>query len=552
MHALTRFALTVAAWFALSFAVGFALMGIARADETSATDKLRILYSTRFTFTEAGVPLITVEIMGKKKDVKLRAKGGIVVRPDGASGSTIEADGGELWSITAENTKPAVIHDWTVVETLQPEDTAGITAAMARWKERGFEPRTFEIGTVFGVDGEVIDTREMRIAIDPVAAGKGAARSAELGKRFGIATQLHQELVRRPAGVIVARSGGATIKNPSVLWFTAKKPTETLTVEDVPTGTGGSQLDTGTEDRRYWGAVYVTFDRDGSLLVANAVPEDKLLAGLVPAEMYPDAPQQALEAQAIAARTELLQKIGRRNLTDPFLLCSTQQCQVYAGAGKEDPRTTKAVEKTRGVVLLRDGGGLVDIRYSASCGGHTEDNDHIWGGDPDPSLRGRTDDPKGGMSRIGDDNLGAFLEGGGDAWCSKGKFGKNRFRWTEKLRADDLGARVAVDYPEVGRVKDLVAKKRGVSGRIGTLTIKGDKGSVDIVGDLKIRRLLGGLKSTLFEVTREGETFVFRGAGFGHGVGMCQMGAIGMATAGKAHDKILGHYYRGTHLHRLY
>lgn len=552
MHPLTRFALTIAAWFTLSFVVGFALMGIARADETSATDKLRILYSTRFTFTEDGVPLITVEIMSKKKDVKLRAKGGIVVRPDGASGSAIEADGGELWSITAENTRPAVIHDWTVVETLQPEDTAGITAAMARWKERGFEPRTFEIGTVFGVDGEVIDTREMRIAIDPVVAGKGAARSAELGKRFGIPTQLHQELVRRPAGTIVARSGGATIKNPSVLWFTAKKPSETLTVEDVPTGTGGSQLDTGTEDRRYWGAVYVTFDRDGSLLVANAVPEDKLLAGLVPAEMYPDAPQQALEAQAIAARTELLEKIGRRNLTDPFLLCSTQQCQVYAGAGKEDPRTTKAVEKTRGVVLLREGGGLVDIRYSASCGGHTEDNDHIWGGNADPSLRGRMDDPKGGMSRVTEDNLDAFLDGGGESWCSKGKLGKGRFRWTEKLRADDLGARVAVDYPEVGRIKDLIAKKRGVSGRIGTLTIKGDKGSVDIVGDLKIRRLLGGLKSTLFDVTKEGDMFVFRGAGFGHGVGMCQMGAIGMATAGKAHDKILGHYYRGTHLHRLY
>ncbi|MDB4961460.1 MAG: SpoIID/LytB domain protein [Myxococcales bacterium] len=552
MHPLTRFALTVAAWFVLAFGVGFLLMGVARADETSATDKLRILYSTRFTFTEDGVPLITVEIMGKRKDVKLRAKGGIVVRPDGASGSVIENDGGDAWTITAENTRPAVIMDWTVVETLQPEDNAGIVAAMARWKERGFEPRTFEIGTVFGVDGEVIDTREMRIAIDPVAFGKGGARSMELAKKFGIPTQVHQELVRRPAGTIIARSGTTTIKNPSVLWFTAKKPSETLTVADVPTGTGGSQLETGTEDRRYWGAVYVTFDRDGSLLVANAVPEDKLLAGLVPAEMYPDAPPAALEAQAIAARTELLEKIGRRNLTDPFLLCSTQQCQVYAGAGKEDPRTTKAVEKTRGIVLLRDGGGLVDIRYSASCGGHTEDNDSIWGGDPDPSLRGRTDDPKGGMSKVTDENIDAFLDGGKDGWCAKGKLAQRHFRWTQNLRADDLSARVAMDFPEVGRIKALTAKRRGVSGRIGVLTIKGDKGSVDVSGDLKIRRLLGGLKSTLFDVEREGDVFVFHGAGFGHGVGMCQMGAIGMATAGRSHDKILGHYYRGTHLHRLY
>ena len=552
VRAAGRVVLAVAA-FGVAFVATFLLAGVASADETSATDKLRILYSTRFTFTDDGLPLVTVEIMDNKKDVKLRAKGGIVVRPDGQGGSAIESDGGEAWTITAEGTKPAVIHDWTIVDTLSPDDAPGIAAATTRWKERGFDPKTFEIGTMFGVNGEVIDTREVRVAIDPVAAGKGTARAADHAKRFGIRTAVHQELVRRPSGTIVARSGSTIIRNPSVLWFMPKKASETITVLDVPTGTGGSQLATGIEDRRYWGAVYVTLDHDGSLLAANAVAEDKLLAGIVPAEMYSDAPPAALEAQAIAARTELLQKIGRRNLTEPFLLCSTQQCQVYAGAGKEDPRTTRAIEKTRGMVLLRDGGGMVDVRYSASCGGHSEDNEWIWGGDPDPSLRGRYDNAKGNTTRITDANVGAFLDGdAGDAFCASGKLGKGRFRWTEKLRADDLAVRIAAEYPEIGRVTALVPKSRGVSGRIGTLQIKGDKGSVDVSGDLKIRRLLGGLKSTLFEVKREGDSFVIRGAGFGHGVGMCQMGAMGMATAGKTHAQILGHYYRGTHLHRLY
>jgi SpoIID/LytB domain protein len=546
-----RAGLWSAAAYFFSFILAFALMeGIAHADETSASDKLRILYSTRFTFTDDGVPLITVEIMGGRRDVKLKAKGGIVVRPDGAGGSAIEADS-DAWTITVENAKPAQIQEWTVVETLGPDDATGITASLARWKDRGFEPRSFEIGTVFGTGGEVIDTREVRIAIDPVAQGKGAARSAEHARKFNVKTQVHEELVRRPSGTIIARSGSTTIKNPSVVWFTPKKPTETITVQDVPTGTGGSQLQTGLEDRRYWGAVYVTLDHDGSLLAANAVSEDKLLAGLVPAEMYPDAPQAALEAQAIAARTELLQKIGRRNLTDPFLLCSTQQCQVYGGAGKEDPRTTKAVEKTRGIVLLRDGGGLVDIRYSATCGGHSEDNDHIWGGDPDPSLRGRRDDPKGNISKVTD--VADFLsEDPKTFWCGRVEKSKNRFRWTENIGVDDLTARLAVDYAEIGRVKDLKPKTRGVSGRIKVLTLVGEKGSVDITGDLNIRRTLGGLKSTLFEVKREGAKFVFKGAGFGHGVGMCQLGAIGMAEAKKTHKDILGHYYRGTHIHKLY
>ena len=523
----------------------------ARADDTSSSDKLRILYSTRFTFTDTGVPLVTVEIVSGKKDVKLRAKGGVVVRPDGSGGSAIEADGGDSWTVTVENPKPAAIQEWTVVETLGPDDATGITTALTRWKDRGFDPRSFEIGTVFGTGGEVIDTREVRIAIDPVTQGKGAARAAEHAKRYGVKTLVHEELVRRPTGTIVAKSGATTIRNTSVLWFQPKKTTETLTVADVPTGTGGSQLATGVEDRRYWGSVYVTLDHDGSLLAANAVSEDKLLAGLVPAEMYPDAPPAALEAQAIAARTELLQKIGRRNLTDPFLLCSTQQCQVYGGAGKEDARTTKAIEKTRGMVLLRDGGGLVDIRYSATCGGHSEDNEAIWGGDPDPSLRGRRDDPKGGMSKV--TSIDAFLaEDPKSFWCGRVEKSRNRFRWTEKIDANDLTARVSTEYPEVGRIKTLTPKQRGVSGRIQILTIAGDKASVDVAGDLKIRRLLGGLKSTLFDVKRDGNTFVFNGAGFGHGVGMCQLGAIGMAEAGKAHAQILEHYYRGTHLHKLY
>jgi SpoIID/LytB domain protein len=529
---------------------------VALADETSATDKLRILYSTRFTFTEDGLPLVTVEIMSGRQVVHLRAKSGITVRPDGAGGAAIDSDDGDAWTITVEGARPAVLQDWTVVETLAPDDTAGVSAALARWKARGFEPRSFEIGTVFGVDGEVIDTRELRIAVDPVAAGKGRARAAELAKRFGVSTSVHQDLVRRPSGTIVARSnaktGATTIKNPQVLWFQPRRSSETLMVADVPTHTGGSQLETGSEDRRYWGSVYVTLDHDGALVAANAVAEDKLLAGLVPAEMYPDAPAAALQAQAIAARTELLQKIGRRNLTDPFLLCSTQQCQVYAGAGKEDPRTTRAVEATRGIVLLRDGGGLVDIRYSASCGGHGEDNDAIWGGEPDPSLRGRPDIATGGMSRITDANVDELLDGGGEAWCNKSRLGKTRFRWTEKRSVAELTAQVATAYPEVGRVRALVAKRRGSSGRIGVLAIQGDKASVEVSGDLHIRRLLGGLRSTLFEVQRQGDVFVIRGAGFGHGVGMCQMGAIGMAGAGKSEKQILAHYYRGSHLHRLY
>lgn len=525
----------------------------ARSDETSTGDKLRILYSGRFTFTDDGLPLVTVEIVGGRDTIELGADGGLVVRPDGDGGSAVMAKGGETWTIRAEDTRPAVIQDWTVVERLGTDDSAGIKKATTRWTERGFEPRSFEIGTVFGVDGEVIDTRETLIAVD--------GNAAKIGKKYGVVTSIHRELVARPSGTIVAESGGTVVENPSVLWFTPRDADDTISIDEVPVGAGGSQLEITTETRRYWGAVYVTLDAAGKLVAVNAVSEDKLLAGLVPAEIFPDAPEAALEAQAIAARTELLQKIGRRNLTDPFLLCSTQQCQVYAGAGHEHPRTTRAIDKTRGMVLLRDGGGLADVRYSASCGGHGEHNDNVWGGEPDPSLRGRLDasgKARAKFSTIADDNIEAFLaDDPKKSWCGRAKLGKGRFRWTQDVDAADLDALVAKHYPGVGRVRSLKPLERGVSGRIAAIEITGSKGTAVAEGDLHIRRLLGGLKSSLFVVEVEGKAeaptrFRFRGAGFGHGVGMCQVGAIGMAEAGKTHEDILEHYYRGSHVHRLY
>jgi SpoIID/LytB domain protein len=538
------------------------LAAAARADETSTADKLRILYSSRFTFTDDGLPLITVEVMSKQSEVTLSAPGGLVILPDGDGGSATTVGGATSITVRGEDASAAEIREWTVVERLSPDDHAGITAAMERWRGRRLDPHAFEVGTLFAVDGEIIDTREHLISVAPKPPGKGAGTAKALGEEYGVTTSVYRELVRRPRGTIVARAGDTTVKNPAVLWFRPARPGDTVTVRDVPTGTGGSQLATGHEDRRYWGAIYVTFGSDGALTAVNAVAEDRLLAGLVPAEIFPDAPEAALEAQAIAARTELLEKLGHRDLTEPYLLCSTQQCQVYAGAGKEHARTTRAVDRTRGVVMLRDGGGLVDARYSASAGGRTEDNDAIWGGTPDPSLRGRADTADRKLAErfavIDDRNLEAFLAASPESfWSGASRWGKRHFRWQVELGVSELSAHVAKVYPSVGTVRGLEIVRRGKSGRVQAVRVIGDRGKVVAQGDLHIRRLLGGLKSTLFAVAPRGAAaaptaFVFRGAGFGHGVGMDQVGAIGMAEGGKSHAAILANYYRGTHLHRLY
>lgn len=533
----------------------------ALADETSTHDKLRILYSNRFTFDDRGIPRITVEIMSHRDRVTLSARGGLRLLPDGEGGAHI--DSGERWTVTVDNPKPAVIREWTVVERLGADDGVGADNAVRRWRQRGYRPKRFEVGTIFGVEGEVIDSRTVLIAVAPVARPGGRAKARTIASRYNVETSIHPEMVRRPRGTIVARSGSTVVRNPSVMWFRPRSPDTTITVDDVTAVRGGSQLETRRESRRYWGSIYLTLGSDGGLVAVNSVSADKLLAGLVPSEIFATAHRQALAAQAIAARTELLEKIGSRHLTDPYLLCSSQHCQVYSGAGREHPRTTQAVHKTRGQILLRNGGGLVDARYSASCGGHGEDNDHVWGDAADPSLRGRVDAPAGSVlasryRRITDKNIGDFIrQPPTTSYCGQTRYGKGRTRWQRRLDVTALSKRIAAHYPGVGTVRALEPMARGISGRASKLRIRGSGRTLVVSGDLHIRRLLGGLRSTLFTVQTIGPdnaptAFDVRGAGFGHGVGMCQTGAIGRAESGQSFGAILQHYYPGSNLKRLY
>lgn len=540
---------------ALVLALGALLYG-ASADEMSGDDKLRMLYSHRFVFGKDGLPLVTVELMHGEKEVRLGADKGLAVYPDGEGGAKVSA--GSKWRVTVRDGKPAKMRWWTIVSR-QATD-----ADIATWKARGYATQTFETGVVFGVEGDVVDSRELLLGIAPEndeAAAKKAA--AALAERWDVPTFTHPEMTRRPSGTIVAEDDrGNRVENAGVLWFVPEGGADAMiTVEDVLHGGGGSQRDAEKRDtRKYRGQIYVTLDREARLTVVNAISEDRLLAGLVPAEIFADAHPEALKAQAVAARVELLSKIGTRHHEDPFLLCSTQHCQVYSGAGAEDPRTTKAVAATRGEVLVRDGGGLVEAYYSASCGGFSEHNENVWARPPDPSLRGHLDATGAGAKALAkfaagvtDDNVRAFLGAPPDkAYCGATRYAKNRYRWTVTKTASELDDLIRAEFPTLGSIKDIVPVERGVSGRIKKLKLVGTKGTTTVEGELRIRRLLGGLKSSLFVASRDGNTWTLSGAGFGHGVGMCQTGAIGMAEAGLTYKKILEHYYRGAHVAKLY
>ena len=534
-----------------------ALLAVPRsfaADEFSGADKLRAIYSAEFRFTKDGLPVVPVAVGEGLQSVTIGAgPEGVRLLPEGEGGAEIRAD--DTWQIRASATSAARLRYWTVVWRSPVAKSQDAEAQVSLWKGKGENARRFEQGTLFGVGGEVLDRREAIVAIGPCASPEEAERAFE---RLAAKSPLRQpgvftELVDRPHGQLEAIGGktGIRVKNEGVLWFVPGGDAP-LRVEASGERGGEKASIAGS----YAGRIYVTIDRRGTLAVVNAVPENKLLAGLIPAEIFPSAPDEALKAQAVAARGELLSKIGTRHVGDPFRLCSQTHCQVYSGAGHETARTTAAVEATRGEVLFESTGGLADPVYSANCGGHTENNENVWSDMAAlASLRGHRDAEKKASdpytNGVTNDNVAAFIANPPNAYCGRARLGAgDRFRWSVTRSREEL-QRLLGKY-HLGAIASITVLERGVSGRARAVQVTGATRSEVIRGELRIRQAFGNLKSSLFVVDMQGGAAVFHGAGFGHGVGMCQTGAIGMAEAGKSYREILRHYYPGTTLRKLW
>jgi SpoIID/LytB domain protein len=312
------------------------------------------------------------------------------------------------------------------------------------------------------------------------------------------------------------------------------------------------------EDRAFRGAVLLTADRLGKIAVINQVDLEDLLKGLVPSEIFAKAHVEALKAQAVTARGEVLAKIGLKHLADPYVLCTEQHCAVYKGVSGEAPTTNAAVEATRGEASFDASDRLVDSVYSAVCGGHTENNDVVWGGVPNPSLRGRPDVMPGKPAPAAPgESLARFLAADVQHACKVSSFTQQtKYRWEKRLSAKDVDEKLAAFG--VGRVMAMNVTERGVSGRARLLQISGEEGATTLRGELTIRRTFGMLNSAMFELRVEKDprgkpvTWVFSGGGWGHGVGMCQTGAIGRAEAGQTYKQILDHYFNGAQVARIY
>jgi len=553
---------------ALLFAVALALP---TADDPPAFPSgMDLLYSDRVALDGAGAPIVPVGLMTGQSQVELR--GNTPLRVDFYQQGVLKqatVPAGEWITLTVRRSQPAERRLYIDLERIPWSESSKLDWALAGWRARGYpQVEALAEGTVLGVGGHVLDNREARVVI-PVASHKEAQKLlAELYELFGQRAAVMTKLVERPWGElrVNTRHGPLGIATSYVRFTSdgaAEPDQQTITVRDVEYGKGYAWH--GREDRTYRGELYAVIDPDGKLAAVNVVGAETLLAGVVPSELFPTAPAEALKAQAVAARNHLLAMLGRRHHEDPFLLCSHQHCQVYTGINREDPRTSHAVYATAGQAMLRDG-HLVHAVYSSTCGGHTEDNDAVWGDDPDPALRGRPDfdleshpELAAFANGIPDEAVGAWVNATPATYCSQAPQAKaDKFRWRRTFDADRLNQLVAARFPEVGRLRAVEVVERGFGGKVVGLRLQGERDEALLLQELPIRRLFANLNSGTFvlEPLHDKRGFLrrltFVGAGWGHGVGMCQLGAIGRAMAGHSFFQILGHYYNGAKVQRLY
>lgn len=345
------------------------------------------------------------------------------------------------------------------------------------------------------------------------------------------------------------------------------------------------------------------FQKSGDEIVAiNHIPIERYLTSVISSEMSAKSSIELLKAQAVIARSWVLAQIERsaqlkenkeshetlvefedelirwydREDHKIFDVCADDHCQRFQGVTKIiTDAAFNAVEQTNGIVLL-SGGRVCDARYSKCCGGLTESFENVWEPVKHPYLMSVVDykfEPENFNLDFSDEaNSEKWIKGNPPAFCNTtdrkiishilvdyDRETKDFFRWRVEYTQDELSSLIkeksGIDF---GNILDLVPVERGESSRLVKLKIVGTGKTLTVGKELEIRRLLSKthLYSSAFIVKKTGkdipEKFTLFGAGWGHGVGMCQIGAAVMAEMGYNFDEILLHYFKNSELKKIY
>lgn len=309
--------------------------------------------------------------------------------------------------------------------------------------------------------------------------------------------------------------------------------------------------------------------------IVNVIPAESYLESVISSEMNSKAPKEFLKAHAIISRSWLHGKLQHSHhqedtgkiCTQDYIvgwddtaqhdigrngchICNDDHCQRYQGI--TDGLATDIVNETRGVVLTDSNGSIIDARFSKCCGGHTELFETCWQ-DTHPETLEAFPDPYCDLSTLSSDKRKQLMDNSFRAYDAETT---DFYRWETVVPKSLITRRIKELFNrDLGEIFLLAPKHRGPSGRIDLLEISGTKGTLTVGKELYIRRILSEshLLSSAFEVASSSkEAFHLVGRGWGHGVGLCQIGAARMALDGFTAEEILSFYYPGSKLTKQY
>ena len=287
--------------------------------------------------------------------------------------------------------------------------------------------------------------------------------------------------------------------------------------------------------------------KGNALMLINHIDLEEYLYGVVPSEMFASWPDEALKAQAVAARSFILLKMQGYVSREYDVYVGKDT--AYRGFNREKNQTTAAVDETYGIALFTPRGTPMDALFCTNCGGYTSTTATAWGSRntgnlaavPDKKIKKNTSSPSAG-------EIAKFIKNPPDMYCYMAPYAAySTFRWCTQLTREELEEMIDPSHT-MGYIKGIQVNSRDIGGRVTSLTVQGTLG-VFVLGTQEIRAKLGGLKSSLFiceyQLSKSGlpEVFTFIGGGWGHGIGLCQTGACGMAVSGIGFREILSHYY---------
>lgn len=339
-----------------------------------------------------------------------------------------------------------------------------------------------------------------------------------------------------------------------------------ITVHNVPAGRGFHWEK--TIDVTLPGNVKIS-NHDGYLLLTNCVSLEQYIACVAVSEMSSACPSALLESQTITARSWILAAAEKKHLDLNLDACNDDCCQRYLGLDQMTDASQSASNDTKGIVLTYDN-QICDARYSKSCGGISESAENIWAMSHTPYLSSIFDGPETDLNI----NWDTWFNDNPNAFCGPhfidekhlhtylGNVDKegHYFRWSVHYSQKEFCTFFSEKLKEdITKVIKIDALNRGKSGRIINLYLDyqisdGTLKTLNITNEYDIRRLLhpSFLYSSCFKINMDKSQIEFRGGGWGHGVGLCQIGALGMALNDYKTDKILLHYFKHSKLKRLY